>query len=151
MQDILTTFDNSPSYPIIQTELLTEKLPLVLIAEPDAAHRTKLKELLDLYDVAVLEAHNGEAAIDSTVRECPNLIFINSGLPKLDGYETVRLIRSIKSFDDTPIVFLSGETESALRRKAFAVGADSFHLAPLNLERIDWILERFLFPANTLQ
>jgi two-component system chemotaxis response regulator CheY len=98
--------------------------------------------------VTVLEARDGEAVIDLTVRECPNLIFFNARLPSLDGYEAARLIRNIKSFDKTPIVFLSDETERVFRRKAFAVGADSFHFAPLDLDRLDRILENFLFRLN---
>lgn len=121
------------------------KCPLVLIAEDDAAQRSELKMLLDLYGVRVLEALDGEQAIDLTVRECPNLILINAELPRLDGYEAARLIRSIKSFDRMPIIFLSGETERRFRKRAFAVGVDGFHIAPLDIDRLDSILENFLF------
>lgn len=121
---------------------------LVLIAENDAGNRTELKELLDLYKVGVLEAENGEEAVDLTVRECPNLVLMNAALPELDGYEAARLIRSIRSFDRTPIIFLSGETERVFRKKSFDAGADSFHIEPLDFDRLDHILENFLFRAN---
>lgn len=122
----------------------TQRL-LVLIAENDAGRRAELKELLNLYNVGVLEAESGEEAVDLIVRECPNLILMNAALPELDGYEAARLIRSIKSFDETPIIFLSGETERIFRKKAFDAGADSFHFAPHDFERLDHILENFLF------
>ena len=121
---------------------------LVLIAESDRADRSELKELLDLYGVRVLEAENGEEAVDLTVRECPNLVLMNAALPGLDGYEAARLIRSIKSFDRTPIVFLSAETDRVFRKKALDIGADGFHIAPLDFDRLDQILENFLFRAN---
>ena len=122
---------------------------LVLIAENDRIVRAELKEFLDLYGVAVLEAENGEEAFDLTVRECPNLVLLNAELPELDGYEAARLIRSIKSFDRMPIIFLSGETERIFRKRAFDVGADSFHFAPLDFERLDHILENFLFRRHS--
>ncbi|HEX8637113.1 MAG TPA: response regulator [Pyrinomonadaceae bacterium] len=118
---------------------------IVLVAESDRAERSELKELLDLYGVDVLEAENGEQAVDLTVRECPNLVLMNAVLPELDGYEAARLIRSIQSFDRMPIIFLSGETERVYRKKAFEVGADGFHIAPLDFDRLDHILENFLF------
>ena len=121
---------------------------IVLVAESDRADRSELKELLDLYGVDVLEAENGEQAVDLTVRECPNLVLMNAALPELDGYEAARLIRSIKSFDRMPIVFLSSETERVYRKKAIDVGVDSFHFAPLDFDRLDQILENFLFRTS---
>lgn len=127
-------------------ETISEPKPLlVLIAENDENHRSELKELLDLYGVAVLEAVNGEEAINLIVGECPNLVLMNAVLPGLDGYEAARLVRSIKSFDPMPIIFLSGETDRLSRKKAFDVGADGFHIAPLDFDRLDHILENFLF------
>ena len=122
---------------------------IVLVAENDRDERAELKELLNLYGVGVLEAENGDEAFDLTVRECPNLVLMNAALPGLDGFETARLIRSIKSFDRMPIVLLSGETGRAFKKKAFAVGGDGFHIAPLDFDRLDIILENFLFRANT--
>ena len=104
--------------------------------------------LLDLYDIGVLEAENGEETIDLTVRECPDLVLINVELPKLDVYEAVRLIRNIKSFESMPVIFHSDETERAFRKRAFDVGGNGFHIAPLYIERLDLILENFLFCAS---
>jgi CheY-like chemotaxis protein len=75
---------------------------------------------LDLYSVGVLEAENGEEAVDLIVRECPNLVLMNSALPGLDGYEAAQLIRSIRSFDRMPLDF----------------------------ERLDGILENYLFRSD---
>ena len=121
---------------------------LVLIAENDELVRAELRELLDLYSVGVLEAENAEEAVDLIVRECPNLVLMNAALPELDGYEAARLIRSIRSFDRMPIVFLSAETERVYRKKALDVGADGFHFAPLDFERLDGILENYLFRSD---
>ena len=121
---------------------------IVLVAESDLRERAELKGLLDLYGVRVVEAENGDEAVDLTIRECPNLVLLNAALSGFDGYEAARLIRSIKSFDKTPIIFLSGETERVFRKKAFDVGADGFHFAPLDFERLDAILENYLFRSD---
>jgi two-component system sensor histidine kinase BarA len=148
MQDILPVEHSTQPFPATSNTFPVQKRPQVLIAESDDAHLAELKMLLDLYGVGVLEARDGEEVIDLTVRECPDLVLINVELPLLDGYETVRLIRSIESFDRMPIIFLSGETDRAFRMRAFAVGGDSFHIAPLDIERLDRILENFLFRSS---
>jgi CheY-like chemotaxis protein len=145
MQDILSTQTKSQNYPAITVAFPEQKHPLFLIADSDIANRSELKTLLDLYSINVLEAQDGEETIDLTVRECPDLVLINARLPLLDGYEAVRLIRNIKSFDRMPIIFFSDETERTFRTRAFAVGGNGFHIAPLDIERLDRILENFLF------
>lgn len=127
----------------INTELKHQ--PLVLIAENDSENRRNLKELLNLYNIRVIEAENGEEAIELTLQERPHLILINTKLPKFDGFETVQVIRNIKSLDDVPIIVLCSETDNLFRKRAFAVGGNSFHIAPLDLERLNYILEQFLF------
>ena len=145
MNNVLQFPINSHDFARVSSFVPEPRRLSVLVAESDRAERSELKELLDLYGIAVLEAENGEEAVDLTVRECPNLVLMNAALPGLDGYEAARLIRSIQSFDRMPIIFLSGETERIFKKRAFDVGADSFHFAPLDFERLDHILENFLF------
>ncbi|MCU1290323.1 MAG: putative two-component hybrid sensor and regulator [Acidobacteria bacterium] len=121
--------------------------PLILIAENEEENQYRLKELLDLYNVCILEAKSGEDAIDLTVSERPDLVLINAELPRLDGYEATRLIRTIKSLDKMPIILLSRQTDRIYRKKAFAAGGNCFHIAPLDLERLDNIMENYLFGA----
>jgi DNA-binding response OmpR family regulator len=148
MPDILPVQHRPQTFPAISAALSIQKRPQVLIAEADGEIRSELKTLLDLYGIDVLEARDGEEMVDLTVRECPDLVLINVELPLLDGYEAARLIRNIKSFDRMPIIFLSDETDRAFRKRAFAAGGDSYHIAPLDFERLDSILENFLFRAN---
>lgn len=148
MNRITQIESGSSPYPNAPAVFLEQKRPLVLIAETDENNRVQLKMLLDLYGVGVLEARDGEEAIDLTVRSRPDLVLINADLPLLDGFETTRLIRNIKAFDRVPIVFLSARTERALRKRAYAVGGDGFHIEPLDIDRLDLLLENFLFRAG---
>jgi DNA-binding response OmpR family regulator len=118
---------------------------LVIVVESDQEKCQSLKSLLDLYQLDVLTSDNGEEAIDLAVLHHPQMIIINTDLAELDGFETVRLLRTIKTFDQMPIIFLSDQTERIFRKKAFEVGGNAFHLEPLDIERLDEILGRFLF------
>lgn len=83
--------------------------------------------------------------VDFTIIHRPDLIFIDTVLPGLNAFEAARLIRSISAFYTIPIIFLSGYPERAERYKAFDVGADDYLIKPLDLDRIDNILEKFCF------
>jgi CheY-like chemotaxis protein len=125
--------------------VVKKKTPLVLIAGESKADRLIVKDLLDLYNAPVLEAESGEETVDFTIFHRPDLIFIDSALPGLDAFEAARLIRSIDSLNIVPIVFLSDYPERTERYKAFASGADDYLIKPLDLDRIDNILGKFLF------
>ena len=136
------------SHQHIPFDFNRRKSPLVLLVENDCGKREMLRDLLELYNIKVLEARTGEEAVDLTVRSRPDLVLMNAKLPLLDGFEAARLIRAIKSLNLTPIVFLSNRTERTFRKKAFAVGGNSYHIEPLDLERLDAILENFLFSQS---
>ena len=147
MRDTLPIPNKPQNYPIIPAAFSEPKHPLILIAD-DRNNCAGLKLLLDLYGIDVLEAGSGEETIDFTVLKHPDLILINTNLPGIDGFETVRLIRAIKCFDKMPILFLSDETERAFRKRAFAVGGNGYYLRPLDIDRLDNLLENFLFRQN---
>ncbi|HEX8370783.1 MAG TPA: response regulator [Pyrinomonadaceae bacterium] len=125
-----------------------EKRPLVLIAQNADKARATLKELLDLYDLKVVEAGSGEEAVDAVVIRRPDLIIVDKHLPGLGSFEAIRLIRSIISLSIIPIVFLSDYPERTERCRAFEAGCDEYLVKPLDLDRLDSSLEKFLFQTG---
>ncbi|MCD9188319.1 MAG: response regulator [Pyrinomonadaceae bacterium] len=104
-----------------------------------------MRELSELYDFRVLEAENGEEAIELTLQKRPDLILLDTELLKIDGYEVAQVISNIESLEKMTIIFLCAETNRVFRKRAFEVGGGSFYIAPLDLERLDLILGHFLF------
>lgn len=121
------------------------KRPLVLIAQSVSS---PLNELLDLYNLKVVEAQSGEEAVDFTVAHRPDLIVIDGCLTGLGGFEVIRLIRSISSLSKIPIIFLSDYPERMERYRAFEAGCDAYLAKPLDLDRVDFSLEKFLFRTH---
>lgn len=148
MNILSTVHHETPFFQNLSTLSNSIRQPLVLIAENDAAARGALKTLTADYGVKTLETENGEQAVNYVVYERPDLILINTDLPQISGYEAARLIRTIKSFDSTPIIFISDRTQRKYRKRAFTIGGNAFHLQPLNAERLQNILERFLMREN---
>lgn len=118
----------------------SEKRPLVLIAEDHEDTRLMLKTLMMKLNMNVLEAVNGSDAVDVAVRMRPDLILMDLSLPHLDGYEATRLIRSIGSLKEIPIVFLSGYSGRAHREKAFAAGGNDYLVKPLDIDSLSTVL-----------
>lgn len=141
----LQVLQTTPTVQRVFSSAAEKKTPLVLIAGESLADRLIIKDLLDLYNILILETENGEQTLDLTVSHRPDLIFIDSALLGLDAFEAVRLIRSINSLSIVPIIFLSDYPERTERCKAFSSGADDYLIKPLDLDRIDNMLEKFLF------
>ncbi|MFH0944862.1 MAG: response regulator [Planctomycetota bacterium] len=102
-----------PADPILPNGEKTEKRRLkVLIVEDEADLGLVLSIRLRNagYDVAV--ANNGEEGVELAVRDEPDAIVLDLGLPDLDGAGVIRVLRTVKMTRDTPIIILTGrETE----------------------------------------
>ncbi len=85
-----------------------ERKPLVLVVDDHEDTRFLLKTILDIRGVAVLEASDGEEAIEMAERERPDLVLMDAGLPRLDGLTATRRMRECASLCRVKIIFLSG-------------------------------------------
>jgi two-component system response regulator MprA len=81
----------------------------LLIAEDVEENRHALKLLLKLAGYHSLEAADGRAAVDLTLREQPALVLMDLSLPELDGLEAVRELRAAGT--NVPIIIVSGRGE----------------------------------------
>lgn len=123
----------------------------VLVVEDHEDTRFMLKTMLEMRgNISVVEADNGELAIELAQSSAPDLILIDSNLPLLDGYEATRRIRELTSKRKVPIVFLSGHAQPADEAKAFAAGCNDYLVKPFSLGRLGNVLERHLPPGKAI-
>src|ERR687895_1438523 len=80
----------------------------VLVAEDHEDTRQLLRTILERRGLTVVEAGDGFEAVDAAERECPDLILMDGGLPRLDGIAATRLLRLLPALSSVPIIFLSG-------------------------------------------
>ena len=97
--------------------------PRVLGVEDDAEIAQVLQRSLRLdgYDVRI--AGDGEAALDQAAAYHPDLVILDLGLPKLDGIEVARRLRSA---DDVPILMLTARDAVESRVEGLDSGADDY-------------------------
>lgn len=122
----------------------TQARPRVLVAEDHADTRLMLRLLLERRGVDVLEAADGEEALRLILDARPDLVLIDSGLPRMDGIAVTRRVREQEPAGRVPIVFLSGHAEPLARTAAFDAGCDEYLVKPGGIGGISNVLERHL-------
>ncbi len=106
----------------------------ILVVDDEARVRLMIRENLTRRGYDVVEATNGQEAIEKIKHEFPSLILLDIMMPILDGIEVVRWIRSVR--EDIPIIILSARSEESLKVKALDYGADDFVTKPFGPEEL---------------
>jgi two-component system alkaline phosphatase synthesis response regulator PhoP len=92
----------------------------------------------------VLTALDGEQALEKARAEHPDLIVLDIMMPKLDGYETCKLLKADANTKDIPVILLSAKGRNVDQKIGFEVGADDYITKPFSprklVERINAIL-----------
>src|ERR1041384_7933643 len=98
----------------------------IMVVDDSNDVREVLKATLNMYGYKVVEAENGQEAVEIAKRACPDLILMDLSMPVLDGYAATRLIREAVEMSEVPIVACSAHNTVDHRKKAFAVGCNEY-------------------------
>ncbi len=92
----------------------------------------------------VITAANGEEAIDKARREQPDLIILDIMMPKIDGYEACRILKTNPLTKNIPVVLLTAKGRDIDKRLGYEVGATDYIVKPFSpnklIERIHELL-----------
>lgn len=117
---------------------------LVVDDEPDIVELIAYNLKREGYQVYT--AANGQEAVTTAKRVMPDLIILDIMMPKMDGIEACRIMRSMPEFKSTFMVFLTARSEEYSEIAGFNVGADDYIAKPIKpralLSRINAILRR---------
>lgn len=83
-------------------------MAVLVIAEDDEDIALVLVRVFKRAGMTVLRAPDGQAAFDLIVRERPDIILTDLGMPRMDGWELIAAVRGHAELADTPIAILSG-------------------------------------------
>ena len=92
----------------------------------------------------VLTALDGEQAVEKARAEHPDLIVLDIMMPKLDGYETCKILKAGDDTKNIPVILLSAKGRNVDQKIGFEVGADDYITKPFSprklVERINALL-----------
>jgi two-component system alkaline phosphatase synthesis response regulator PhoP len=92
----------------------------------------------------VITALDGEQALEKARAEKPDLIVLDIMMPKLDGYETCKMLKAEAGTKEIPVILLSAKGRNVDQKIGFEVGADDYITKPFSprklVERINAIL-----------
>jgi DNA-binding NarL/FixJ family response regulator len=104
----------------------------LLIVDDDAAFREFVSSLLDRMGHPIVEATDGDEALDAALAERPSLVVLDIDLPGASGYEICRALRDVYG-EDLPIIFVSGRRTEQLDLVAgLLIGADDYLVKPFD-------------------
>jgi DNA-binding response OmpR family regulator len=112
---------------------VTGRDPRVLVVEDDEEIAQVLQRSLRLEGYEVRVAADGEAALDQSAAFNPDLVILDLGLPKLDGMEVARRLRSA---DDVPILMLTARDALEARVEGLDAGADDYLVKPFERQEL---------------
>lgn len=120
--------------------------PKILIVDDEPDILELIEYNLKKEGYQVYTAANGQAAITEAKKFLPDLIILDIMMPKMDGIEVCRLLRSMPEFKNTFMVFLTARSEEYSEIAGFNVGADDYIAKPIKpralISRINAILRR---------
>ena len=104
----------------------------VLVADDTESIQALFRKLLVADGHDVVQASDGAAALDAVQEHHPDVIILDVGMPKIDGFEVCRRLKSDPATRLTPVVLVTGLSELADRIKGIEAGADEFLSKPVH-------------------
>jgi two-component system, cell cycle response regulator DivK len=116
----------------------------ILVIEDQEDLRGVLRDLLTGSGYAVAEAADGQAGVEITRSERPDLVLMDIQLPVMDGYEATRQIKADPNVKATPVIAVSSFAMKGDEEKARASGCDHYVTKPYSPVQLLRIIRGFL-------
>jgi len=116
----------------------------ILLVENNEMISEMVSRWLVLWRYDVILAVDGEEAISKAHSDTPDMILMDMGLPKIDGWEATRRLKADDETRQIPIIALTGYALGNDRQKALAAGCDEYSGKPVDFERLQKLIEDLL-------
>ncbi len=118
----------------------------VLVVEDNEMNRDMLSRRLLRRGYEVVIAIDGEQGVSMARSDSPDLILMDISLPKIDGYEATRQIKSDDEMANIPIIALTAHAMAGDRGKALEAGCNDYDTKPVEFKRLLGKIEGLLQP-----
>ncbi|MDB6066045.1 MAG: domain S-box [Pedosphaera sp.] len=110
--------------------------PTILAVDDDPANLSILSNYLQEFGFRVIVARDGGSALEKAQYGRPDLILLDLVMPKMDGFETCRRLKAKETLRDTPVIFMTGLTDTKDKVKGFQAGGVDYIIKPFQYEEV---------------
>jgi two-component system, chemotaxis family, chemotaxis protein CheY len=116
----------------------------ILTVDDSASIRQMVKITLSAAGYRVIEAGDGREGLTQANSNSVNMIVTDLNMPVMNGLEFIRALRQLPSYRGVPIVFLTTESDDALKQQAKAAGATGWITKPFKQEQLLAVAKKLL-------
>jgi class 3 adenylate cyclase len=109
---------------------------LVLVVDDEEPNRMLLRDPLEAHGYEIIEAENGEQALQKVEQRPPDVILLDVMMPRMDGFEVCRRLKSDARTAHIPILIVTALSERMERMMGIAAGASDFLSKPVDLQEL---------------
>ncbi|MCW8956781.1 MAG: response regulator, partial [Gammaproteobacteria bacterium] len=104
--------------------------PLIIVADDDPSVRLMLHHILEKEHFRVIEAENGQEAVNLCIKHRPHIVLLDAVMPELSGFVGCKLIK--EHYPDMPVIIITSLDDDFSVEQAFQAGADDYITKPIN-------------------
>ncbi len=110
--------------------------PKILVVDDEPFICRSLTFVLKKGNFDVIEARDGEEALEAIRTHKPDLVFLDVMMPKVNGFEVTQEIRSDSAYDDVKIILLTAKGQECDREVGKTAGANDYMTKPFSPSKI---------------
>ena len=103
-----------------------------LVVDDSSVIRKVARRILESLDFQIVEAEDGEKALEVCKRAMPEAVLLDWNMPVMDGYEFLKHLRSMPDGRAPKVVFCTTENDIAHIARAMHAGADEYIMKPFD-------------------
>lgn len=135
--DLRTDNQLSEQHP---SSLTYGKHQKIMVVDDNQDVALSLATLLRILGNDVVVANNGDTAIQTFETFRPSMVFLDLGMPEMDGYEVARRLHALPVFQNVTLIALTGWGQEEDRQRTREAGFDHHIVKPMNLAKLQALL-----------
>ena len=116
----------------------------ILLVDDTRLNRELAKDILDLHGYTIIEASNGQEAIDHARHDNPDIILLDIELPDMSGLEVIRVLKDDPRTDAIPVVAFTAHVEEGDQDDIIASGCEGCITKPFDVASFPQRIAEFL-------
>ena len=117
----------------------------IMVAEDYDDTRTMMRQLLEMNGYEVVEAANGQEAVELVRQNCPDLILMDLNMPLMDGLAATEQIRECREMcKSVTILAITAHDTYGMKEAALEAGCNGYLTKPIDFDHLQKVINRIL-------